>query len=120
MKPDVALRARGRLILVIDSYDDDQRELYMIPELREWMREVDREFPYWLFFMDLGPRSTLAFVTFARCQYERTSGGSFIQDQELKRFLVTRFAAMNQLAIRLNISQCEVDAWSREIGRFFG
>jgi hypothetical protein len=119
LNPDVALRARGRLILIIDGYDDDKRELYMIPEVREWIREVDREFPYWLFFMDLGPRSTLAFVMFALCRYERVSGGSRIPDQELNQFLLARFAAMNGLATRLNIPQRDIDAWSREIGRFF-
>ena len=119
LNPEVALRAQGRLILVIDGYDDDERELDMIPEVREWMREVDREFPYWLFFMDLGPRSTLTFVAFALCRYERVPGGSLLPEEELECFLVTRFAAMNELAAGLNMPEADIDSWSRKIGRFF-
>lgn len=119
LNPNVALRAWGKLILVVDGYDDDQRELYMIPEVREWIREVDREFPYWLFFMDLGKRSTLSFVALALCPYERVPGGWNIPQPDLQQFLITHFMAMNELGKRLNISQHAIDAWLREVGKFF-
>lgn len=119
LKPEVAMRAWGKLILMIDGYDDDERELYMIPEVRRWMQEVDREFKYWLFFMDLGPRSTLSVVALSLCPYERVSGGSIIPQAAMQRFLTVHFAAMNELADRLDISPRLIDAWSREIGDFF-
>src|SRR6516162_1713428 len=67
LEPNNARRLKGKLVFGIGGYDADPRELFEIPEVRTWMRKLDREFPYWFYFLDLGPRSTLSFVTFSLC-----------------------------------------------------
>jgi hypothetical protein len=69
--------------------------------------------------MDLGPRSTLAFVAFSLCKYESVPGGSIIPPDELKQFLIAKLAVLNELAIQLGIARQDIDARSREIDRFF-
>jgi hypothetical protein len=70
LKPENAKRLKGRLVFRIRGYDDDPRELFEVPEVRTWMEELDCEFPYWFYFMDLGPHSTLGFVAFSLCRWE--------------------------------------------------
>jgi hypothetical protein len=60
LKPEVAQRLKGRLIFEIRGYEDDPRDLWEIPEVRAWMKALDQAFPYWFYFMDVGPGSTLA------------------------------------------------------------
>jgi hypothetical protein len=119
LEPESAKRLKGRLIFGIRGYDEDPRELYEIPDVRAWVNALEREFPYWFYFLDLGPRSTLAFITFALCRYEKVPGGKVIPPDELQQFLIFHFGAMNQLAARLGETQGEINDRSREISAFF-
>lgn len=119
LKPANAWKFRGRLIFGIRGYDDDPRDLWEIEEVRSWMQKLDREFPYWLYFMDTGPSSTLSFIAFSLCRYEKVSGGKVIPPEELQRFLLSHFIAMNDLSRRLGETQEENDARLREVAAFF-
>ena len=119
LNPSTATRAKGKLILAITGYDDDPRDLWEIPEVRAWMQALNRQFPFWFYFMDLGPRSTLGMIAFCLCHWEKVPGGKLIPPEDLQRFLATHFAAMNRLGAALGDDQAETDARSREIGRFF-
>jgi len=119
LSPEVARRTRGRLIFGVYGYDDDPRELYQISEVRAWMHKLDRAFPYWFYFMDTGPHSTLPFVAFSLCRIEKVPGGSIIPPDELARFMAAHFMAMNQLAAKFGDAKEDTDARSREIGKFF-
>ncbi|MGH7085618.1 MAG: chlororespiratory reduction 6 domain-containing protein [Stellaceae bacterium] len=118
LHPDNAKRLKGRLIFGINGYDDDPRDLWEVAEVRVWMQMVDREFPFWLYFMDLGPRSALGFVAFYLCRWEKVPGGKLIPPEDLQAFLLVHFAAMNHLAARLGEVQEEIDARSQAIVRF--
>jgi hypothetical protein len=37
--------------IAFGGYDEDARELFEIPEVREYVYRLDGEFPYWLFFL---------------------------------------------------------------------
>ena len=59
--PEIANRTKGRLFFSILGYDDDPRDLWEFPQVCAWMKALDRDFPYWFYFMDLGPRSLRPF-----------------------------------------------------------
>jgi len=47
-----ALRKQmGSLMIAFHGYDDDQRELHCIPEVRRFVQEFHRIWPYWLYFL---------------------------------------------------------------------
>jgi hypothetical protein len=117
--PEVARRVRGRLFFGIRGYEGDARDLWEFPEVRTWMHALNSEFPYWFYFMDLGPHSTLAFVAFSLCRYEKVTGGKLIPPEELQRFLLAGFAAMNSLCKTIGVNQEDIDQRSTEITRFF-
>ena len=47
-------RARSffeQLDIAFHGYDNDQRELFEIPEVRDFVNWLDDQFPFWLFFL---------------------------------------------------------------------
>ena len=119
LKPEVAQRLKGRLIFEIRGYEDDPRDLWEIPEVRAWMKALDQAFPYWFYFMDVGPGSTLAFIAFTLCKYEKAPNGKIIPPDELQRFLIFHFGTMSVLSKQLGERSSENDRRTIEIGRFF-
>ena len=60
-----ALRKQmGTLLVIFHGFDDDARELHCIPEVRRFVQEFRRIWPYWLFFMcPMNEVSTLPLFT---------------------------------------------------------
>jgi hypothetical protein len=48
---ECALSYFERLDVAFDGYNNDPRELFEIPEVREYVSILDSQFPYWLFFL---------------------------------------------------------------------
>jgi len=46
-----AMRFRDRVDFDVDGYNDDPRELFEVPEIRTFVRELDAKWPYWFFFL---------------------------------------------------------------------
>src|SRR5436190_11509465 len=42
-----------RVRFAVDGYDDDPREIYTIPEIRDFYAAFHTAWPYWLYFCDL-------------------------------------------------------------------
>lgn len=47
----------GRIVLVIDGFDTDPRELFEIPEVRRYVKSLDELWPYWYFFLSQASES---------------------------------------------------------------
>ncbi|MBN6740606.1 hypothetical protein JKG47_08710 [Acidithiobacillus sp. MC6.1] len=55
----------GRLIITFDGYDNDQREVWEIPEIRSYFAKLTEAWPYWLWFMNKAPaHSQIPLLTF--------------------------------------------------------
>lgn len=39
--------SNGTISLIVSGYDDDPRELHLIPEVRAYFQELDERFPFW-------------------------------------------------------------------------
>lgn len=48
--PAIAWANRSTLVLCVGGYDDDSRELYEIPEVCRFLREINANWKYWFFF----------------------------------------------------------------------
>ena len=44
-------KAKGKMVLSFSGYDDDIREVYMIPEIREFVRILWNEYKYIFYFL---------------------------------------------------------------------
>lgn len=43
--------ARGKLLLTVSGYDFEEREIYQIPEVREYMMKIINDCPYFIYFL---------------------------------------------------------------------
>jgi len=68
-----ALRKQmGSLMITFYGYDDDRRELHCIPEVRRFVKEFHRIWPYWLYFLcPAGDASSLTML--AACCLDKIS-----------------------------------------------
>lgn len=46
-------KSEGKLSFFIDGYNHDSREIYEIPEVKDWMKKVFEDFKYWGYFLDM-------------------------------------------------------------------
>lgn len=58
---DRALLYRGSLVIMFQGYDRDKREIYAIPEVREFFNNLANAWPYWGWFME--PEPGMPFVS---------------------------------------------------------
>jgi len=49
--PAIAKRFFERVDIAFHGYDDTTQELFEIPPVREFVRKLDEQFPFWLFFL---------------------------------------------------------------------
>jgi hypothetical protein len=76
-----AMRFRDRVDFAVDGYNDDPRELFEIPEVRTFVRELDAKWPYWFFFLSKAT-GALAMIMFCLCRYQRVGAGSTRYDPQ--------------------------------------
>lgn len=120
------LRYRDSLALVFAGYDDDPRPLPEIPEVRQFMALLNREWPHWLWFSTRFA-GTIPLLLSLLCDVRiigdstGTQFGTEFQDQEqIFRVLKDMFGRGNALFDAFGISQKEVkestESALREIG----
>jgi len=112
-----AMRFRDRVVFGVDGYNDDPRELFEIPEVRTFIRELDGKWPYWLFFLSKAT-DMLAMIMFCLSKYQKVDAGLACYDpRDLETFLYLHFDALNSLfdqfdldkALNLEISKAIFD-----------
>lgn len=52
---DRAIQHRGSLAFMFQGYDRDTREIYSIPEVREFFNNLANAWPYWAWYMEPEP-----------------------------------------------------------------
>ena len=45
-----------KYVLLISGYDEDQRELYQIPEVVSFIKDLNSKLPFWLYFVNTGDK----------------------------------------------------------------
>ena len=100
-----AMRFRDRVNFSVDGYNDDPRELFEIPEVRTFIRELDVKWPYWFFFLSK-TTDTLKMIMFSLCRYQRARGGLIRYDpKDVKLFLYKHFDALNRIFGRFDFDK---------------
>jgi hypothetical protein len=96
---------QGQVEMSFDGYNEDPREIYEVPEIREFLRALDSQFPYWFYFLST-ESDTLRMVTFCLCSTRQLGPGLVhVQPGELQTFILSHFTAMNSLFNRFCLDE---------------
>lgn len=103
------MSAEGAVTLVFHGYDDDPRELEVIPEIRIWFAQLFAAWPYWSFFANRIDQ-TVPLVLALLLPGERVASepgvvGWCFDLEELKPLLLEMFGHQNELIERLGIGE---------------
>lgn len=90
------MNGRQRLVLGFDGYDDDPRDVYDIPAVREFVQAVDRAFPYLFYFAD-PDYPTLRVLALCLCRVAKSNGMSAPELDDFRAFLEGHILALNRL-----------------------
>ena len=57
-----------RYVFLISGYDDDPRELYQIPEVVSFIKDLNSKLPFWLYFVNTADKRFFSWMTACLCQ----------------------------------------------------
>jgi hypothetical protein len=113
------LNFRSRLSLGFFGYDDDPRELYEIQEVRRFAAELDRKFPFWLYFLNLRD-GALALIFLCVCRSSIGSNGMLVLEKgEREKFLVDHYKAVNWLFVTYGLDERDNEALTAQVSDYF-
>ena len=95
--PEVIWKTRGQMVLVVDGYADDPRELVDVPQVRAFLIELDRQWPYWAFFFNQVDHSIMLLAACVAGIRFAGNGSVEFDPGKLRAFLVRGFSAMNAI-----------------------
>jgi len=113
-------------VFCIEGWDDDEREIHSIPEIRRFYSAFHEAWPHWLYFCNLDT-DTLRTMTMC-CMNSLTAikvdGSPQVQVQyeptELLEFLSRDFAPMNALCDRAQMFESLIYDRSKAVFEYFG
>ena len=115
----IAKKNRELLDFSVDGYNDDRRELYEIPEVREWFKQLNMQFGYWFYFLSKRAKS-LRLLAACLCKYERINDRAVsIDGSDLARFVEASFASMNEICETLGMTELEILRLSENAMTYF-
>lgn len=118
-REDVA-KYQAQMILQVDGYDSDPRELTDIPEVRALLRRLADEWPYWAYFLNQVDDS-LPLLASCAVGEEFLGGGRVVPNPaRLDRFLKRGFAGMNELFDRFDLPEQQNEELSRGLFEALG
>ena len=119
IEPDNIKKFSDRMMFCVEGYDDDPRELAEIPEVRKFMKKLDKEWPYWFYFCS-EHCLTLKFLAFVLSGINKDSiGQMYMEGNDLVKFIMEHFAAINIMEEKGWISPADNIRVSKKIGKYF-
>jgi hypothetical protein len=99
---------REMVDIAVFGYDDDPRELYEVPEVRDFVRKLDAEFPYWFYFLSKRGNGLL-FILYCLCSPDTPpEARDQVWRHEIMMYLKRGIPAMNHICKIAGCSEAEV------------
>ena len=111
--------------LMIDGYNHDPREIYAIPEVRAFYKQLWEVWPYWLYFCNLETENLMMMVM---CCLEsldalKVKGQSqvkvSISPLDVVRFISGGFVPMNEMCERAGMSERQIFERTKAVFEYF-
>lgn len=106
--PDMARELFERVDIVFHGYDHDRRELFEIPEVRNFVHRLDGQFPFWLYFLSKYHIGLQCLLLCFLPPFLTKEGRRSVFPERIGRLLSERwFPAMNQICEYVGLSEEE-------------
>ena len=88
---DINLILRGGVIIFIQGYNNDPRELFEIEEVRNWFKALLEDVPYLFYYINPEPSFYQYFLLLSMyIPYTKVNDGVVLDKQALERFIETQ------------------------------
>lgn len=106
--PKVALYFKERVDIYIDGYNECRDELWEIPEVRNYVNELDEKFPFWLYFLSKNGGGLYVIIKCFLLPFLTPEAENEYNIPKLEGYLLNRgFLAMNQICEYTGLSEEE-------------
>ena len=102
-QPDGGLASMGSIDITVYGYDDDDRELYTIVEVRRWFAQLIRAVPDIMFFVNLRGGTPLLIMLCVVAVEEVPGSGVRVAPDGPERFLKFAFHGINQRLVNVGL-----------------
>ncbi len=113
------------VVLMIEGYDDDPREIYAIPEVRAFYQQLWERWPYWLFFCNLDTENLMTMVMCCLDSLDalkvkgRDQVNVSIDPLEVVRFISGGFGSMNEMCERAGMNERQIFDRTKAVFEYF-
>lgn len=113
------------LIFAVGGYDSHPEEIYTIPEVRRFYRQLHQQWPWWLFFLsDLGDNIPVSYLClFDSLESRKVDGASncaaIFAPKDALNIIMHDLGRMVYLMDNANVDEEEIDRRSRAILKRF-
>ena len=107
--PQTARSHFEKIDVAFDGYDDDNRELFEIPDVRDFVFKLDEAFPYWFYFLSKNGLGLQALILCFMPPYLTEEAKAQVFPERLQPLLLERwFPAMNYVCEFVKMPKEEV------------
>ena len=116
----------GSMLLCVEGYDNDPREIHCIPEVRRFYTAFHEAWPYWLYFCNLDVDTLRAMAGCCMKNITALKVGDQPQVQvefeptELLQFLADDLVHMNSICDRAQMFEHLVEQRTQDVFDYFG
>ncbi|UPZ35538.1 chlororespiratory reduction 6 domain-containing protein [Sphingobacterium sp. PCS056] len=113
----------NKLVLTIHGYDNDNREVYEIPEIRNFLQFLDRSFPYWFYYLNTDfpkEHSSHGILASCICEIDNIVQVGNVKNLEfdlesLETFVLNHFKYMNEIMEKEGCTEIEIKELSDRV-----
>jgi hypothetical protein len=115
----------GEMVLFVEGYDEDPREIYAIPEVRAFYQNLWQRWPYWLYFCHLEAENLMMMVMCCLDSMDalKVKGREQVQVRleplEVLQFISSGFGPMNELCERAGMSERQIFERTKAVFEYF-
>lgn len=115
------LEYKDNVEVFVSGYEGDERELFEIPEVKAYIREIDEFFPFWTFFIN---KNTLclrwiSYCLMDNCIFDRVNRVVKVDNNELGNLLIKFFNAQNYIFDTFKFDEQENERLSDVVIQYF-
>jgi hypothetical protein len=119
VSPEIMAEYFERVDIGFRGYDQDSRELFEIPEVRNYVYKLDDKFPFWLFFLSKTHLGLQCLILCFLPPYLTPKAKARLFPAKIQELLSERwFPAMNQLCVHVGFSEAQIESLTDRVVKY--